>query len=144
MQFPLQTIEQLKPIIQGFRRRAGLTQAGMAEKLGITQQSYAQIESNLHATSVERLHTILRLLGVELNFSFSDALPDPVAGTALGDNAAFIDSPGIATSAVQQRPGSPRQPPMSTGTTKTGRAKKSASSTATDPVAVKQPDKTKW
>lgn len=68
MQFPLQTIDQLKPLVQGFRKRAGLTQAAMAEKLGITQQSYAQIESNLSSTSVERLYTIMRLLDVQLNF----------------------------------------------------------------------------
>lgn len=71
MSFQLQTIDQLKPLIQGFRKRAGLTQAAMAEKLGITQQSYAQIESNLNATSVERLYTILRLLDVEIGFSSS-------------------------------------------------------------------------
>lgn len=71
MLFQLQTVDQLKPLIQGFRKRAGLTQAAMAEKLGITQQSYAQIESNLNATSVERLYTILRLLDVEISFSSS-------------------------------------------------------------------------
>ena len=68
MQFPLQTVDQLKPLVQGFRKRAGLTQAAMAEKLGITQQSYAQIESNLGSTSVERLYTIMRLLDVQLSF----------------------------------------------------------------------------
>ena len=73
MQFPLQTVDQLKPLIQGFRKQAGLTQAAMAEKLGITQQSYAQIESNLNATSVERLYMILRILNVELSFSTSTA-----------------------------------------------------------------------
>ncbi len=72
MQFPLHTIDQLKPLVQGFRKRAGLTQAAMAEKLGITQQSYAQIESNLSSTSVERLYTIMRLLNVELSFLPSD------------------------------------------------------------------------
>ncbi|MFS2135660.1 helix-turn-helix domain-containing protein [Duganella sp. Dugasp56] len=72
MQFPLQTIDQLKPLVQGFRKRAGLTQAAMAEKLGITQQSYAQMESNLGSTSVERLYTIMRLLDVQLSFLPSD------------------------------------------------------------------------
>jgi HTH-type transcriptional regulator/antitoxin HipB len=79
MQFPLQTIDQLKPLVQGFRKQAGLTQAAMAEKLGITQQSYAQIESNLGSTSVERLYTILRLLDVELRFQASDAVTNKTA-----------------------------------------------------------------
>lgn len=80
MQFSLQTIDQLKPLVQGFRKRAGLTQAAMAEKLGITQQSYAQIESNLHSTSVERLYTILRLLNVELSFSPSALITEAFVG----------------------------------------------------------------
>ena len=73
MQFPLRTIDQLKPLVQGFRKQAGLTQAVIAEKLGITQQSYAQMESNLGSTSVERLYTLLRLLNVELSFVPSDS-----------------------------------------------------------------------
>jgi HTH-type transcriptional regulator/antitoxin HipB len=77
MQFNLQTIDQLKPLIQGFRKRAGLTQADMAARLGITQQSYAQIESNLNTTSVERLYVILRLLNVHLSFLPIDAEADP-------------------------------------------------------------------
>ena len=68
MQFNLQTIDQLKPLIQGFRKKAGLTQADMAEKLGVSQQNYAKLESNIAATSVGRLYTILRLLNVEISF----------------------------------------------------------------------------
>jgi len=66
MDFTIQTLDHLKPLIQGFRKKANLTQAAMAEKLGISQQSYAQIESNLASTSVERLFTILRLMNVKL------------------------------------------------------------------------------
>ena len=73
MRYPLHTVDQLKSLVQGFRKRAGLTQAAMAEKLGITQQSYAQMESNPGATSVERLYTVLRLLNVEISLSLRDA-----------------------------------------------------------------------
>jgi HTH-type transcriptional regulator/antitoxin HipB len=44
----------------------GLTQADVAGLLGVTQQSYAKIEANPAVTSVERLFTILRLLGSEI------------------------------------------------------------------------------
>jgi HTH-type transcriptional regulator / antitoxin HipB len=64
--YPIQTLSQLRPILQSFRKKAGLTQAAVADKLGITQQSYAQIEANPASTSVERLHKILRLLNVDL------------------------------------------------------------------------------
>ncbi|WP_426319853.1 helix-turn-helix domain-containing protein [Pseudoduganella sp. R-43] len=68
MQYTIQTIDQLKPLLQGFRRKAGLTQTAMAEKLGVTQQNYAQLESNLGSASVERLYKVLRLLNVQLVF----------------------------------------------------------------------------
>jgi HTH-type transcriptional regulator/antitoxin HipB len=68
MEYRIQTLNQLKPLVQGFRRKSGLTQAAMAERLGVSQQAYAQIESNLSSTSVERLYTILRLLNIDINF----------------------------------------------------------------------------
>jgi HTH-type transcriptional regulator/antitoxin HipB len=122
MRFPLQTIDQLKPLIQGFRKQAGLTQAAMAEKLGITQQSYAQIESNLGSTSVERLYTILRLLDVELNFS----PPDSPAMARHGDAPIARQKPAAH---IAEKPKS-KAP--------TARSAKLA------PQAIRQSDKTKW
>jgi HTH-type transcriptional regulator / antitoxin HipB len=132
MQFPLQTVDQLKPLIQGFRKQVGLTQAAMAEKLGITQQSYAQIESNLNATSVERLYMILRILNVELSFSTSTATTSgsstETSNSDLQQERAGLRSPVKASTAeVKKRP-----------------AMKNASMRSTSPIAVKQSDKTKW
>jgi HTH-type transcriptional regulator/antitoxin HipB len=45
----------------------------MAKKLGVSQQSYAKMESNITASSVDRLYTILRLLNVQIIFSVGDA-----------------------------------------------------------------------
>jgi HTH-type transcriptional regulator / antitoxin HipB len=64
--YPIQILSQLRPILRSFRNKAGLTQAAVASKLGITQQSYAQIEANPASISVKRLHMILRLLNVTL------------------------------------------------------------------------------
>ena len=122
MRFPLQTIDQLKPLIQGFRKQAGLTQAAMAEKLGITQQSYAQIESNLGSTSVERLYTILRLLDVELNFS----PPDSPAAERHGGAPAAAQK----TAAYIAQKSEPQAP--------------AARSASPPPQAIRQSDKTKW
>lgn len=80
MEFPLQTLDHLKPLIQGYRKRANLTQTAMAEKLGISQQSYAQIESNLASTSVERLFTILRLMNVSIQLTDDDTNVAPASG----------------------------------------------------------------
>ena len=66
MDYPIRTLQQLRPLLVGLRKRAGLSQAAVAALLGVTQQSYAKIESNPASTSVERLYTILRLLGSEM------------------------------------------------------------------------------
>jgi HTH-type transcriptional regulator / antitoxin HipB len=64
--YPIKTLGQLRPILQGFRKTAGLTQAGMASHLGVTQQTYAQLEANPAAVSVDRLFRVLQVLRVDL------------------------------------------------------------------------------
>ncbi|MGZ2747737.1 helix-turn-helix domain-containing protein [Burkholderia stagnalis] len=69
MPFPIQTLSQLRPILVGFRKSAGLTQARLAARLGITQQSYAKLEADPTAVSVERLFKVLQTLEVDLLLS---------------------------------------------------------------------------
>jgi len=73
MDYAIKTLSQLRPILLGFRKSAGLTQAAVAELLGITQQSYAQLEANPASASVERLFKVMRLLNVELRMSQSSS-----------------------------------------------------------------------
>ncbi|MFL9888051.1 helix-turn-helix transcriptional regulator [Paraburkholderia agricolaris] len=82
MDYAIKTLSQLRPILLGFRKSAGLTQAAVAELLGITQQSYAQLEANPASASVERLFKVMRLLNVELRMSQTSSAPDgkPVQG----------------------------------------------------------------
>ena len=67
MNYPLKTLEQLPLILRGFRQLRGYTQAAIAEKLGITQQSYAYFEANPATATVERLFVVLRILNVEIS-----------------------------------------------------------------------------
>ncbi|SOY46015.1 helix-turn-helix domain-containing protein [Cupriavidus taiwanensis] len=69
MHYAIKTVHQLRPILQGFRKSRGMTQAMMAGHLGVTQQTYAELEANPAAVSVERLLRVLRVLGVELVLS---------------------------------------------------------------------------
>jgi HTH-type transcriptional regulator/antitoxin HipB len=69
--YAIKTLSQLRPILQGFRKAIGLTQAAMAAHLGVTQQTYAQLEANPAAVSVERLFRVLRVLQVDLKLSQS-------------------------------------------------------------------------
>lgn len=69
MDYKIKTIEQLKPVLIGFRKARSMMQKDMAKMLGITQQSYAKLESNPASATVARLMPVLRILGVELVLS---------------------------------------------------------------------------
>lgn len=71
MDYPIKALAQLPPILKAFRKASGLSQADMAEKLGITQQSYAYFESHPVKAPLERVFLVLRLLGVDLVLSQS-------------------------------------------------------------------------
>lgn len=80
MDYPIKTLGQLPLVLKGFRKVRGLTQAAMAERLGITQQSYAYFEANPAKATLERLFTVLRMLDVEISL-------DQVASTAKQDRS---------------------------------------------------------
>jgi HTH-type transcriptional regulator/antitoxin HipB len=75
MNYPIKTLSQLPLVLKGFRKVRGLTQAAIAKKLGITQQSYAYFEANPATATLERLFKVLRMLDVEISL-------DQVASTA--------------------------------------------------------------
>lgn len=62
---PIRSPEQLPALLQSFRKAAGLTQAEVARRLGVTQQTYSALERNASKVSAERLLKLLNLLGVE-------------------------------------------------------------------------------
>ncbi|MHB8743823.1 MAG: helix-turn-helix transcriptional regulator [Sulfuricaulis sp.] len=67
MIYPIKTLSHLPLVLKGFRKGKGLTQAAMAERLGITQQSYAHFEANPATATLERLFMVLRMLDVEIS-----------------------------------------------------------------------------
>ena len=69
MQYNLKTTDQLRPLLVGFHKAAGLSQAELAASLNIRQQSYAKLEASPEKISIERLIQVLRLLKVELVFN---------------------------------------------------------------------------
>ena len=66
MDYPVKTPQQLRPLLVGFRKAAGLTQAQLAARLGVTQQTYAQLEAKPESASLDRLYLVLKLLNVSL------------------------------------------------------------------------------
>ena len=65
-QFIVRTAEQLPPLLQAFRREAGLTQSEVALRLGVSQQTYSAMERNADKVGTARLLKLLNILGVEL------------------------------------------------------------------------------
>jgi len=72
MNYTINTLDQLKPVLIGYRKVHNLSQKDMAEKLGIKQQSYQHLESNPQKITVERFFKVLTLLGVKLHLSDSE------------------------------------------------------------------------
>lgn len=77
--FIIRTPDQLSAMLRGFRREAGLTQAEVATRLGVRQQTLSALERNAAAISTERLMRLLSVLGVEL--VLRQASPDAVPPT---------------------------------------------------------------
>lgn len=66
MNYTINTLDQIKPILVGFRKSNGLSQKALAEKLGISQQSYQTLESAPQKVTIERLFKVLSILGIKL------------------------------------------------------------------------------
>lgn len=73
MNYPIQTVDQLAPTLKAFRRAAGMTQAELAARLGITQQTYARLEANPQVVSLARFLRVLSVLGVQMTLGAEDA-----------------------------------------------------------------------
>lgn len=133
MAFPVQTLTQLRPILVGFRKSAGLTQAQLAARLGVTQQSYAQLEANPSAVSIERLFKVLNTLGVRMTL----ALGTQDASAASADPVPDAD----AAPAVRQPAASKRKPDATRGTTAAKKPARPAAGAARKRPATATPGK---
>ncbi|AXF02697.1 helix-turn-helix domain-containing protein [Paraburkholderia hospita] len=94
MDYSVKTLSQLRPVLRGFRKAAGLTQAMIAERLGITQQSYAQFEADPAAAGVERLFKVLRLLNAGITLSQDEPSPANAAPVAKMASSNRLAAPG--------------------------------------------------
>ncbi len=58
--------QQLAPILRALRLQAGLSQADLAARLGISHQAVSQLEQRPERVTVERLMRVLAVLRVDL------------------------------------------------------------------------------
>ena len=97
MRYPIKTPGQLPLVLKGFRKARGITQAAMAQRLGITQQSYAHFEANPASATLDRLFVVLRIMDVEINLDQIDsaASATPTTSTrAVGSAKAAVKATG--------------------------------------------------
>lgn|GEM_PF-966197 len=125
MDYSLKTVSQLRPMLLGFRKQAGLTQEKVAQRLGISQQSYAAFEAHPESASVDRLFRVLRLFAVEMRLSSAASAP---ASAARG-NPASKAAPAARSAAAKKR-AAPKAVPQAAPATAPTRAAKRASAPA--------------
>lgn len=87
--FPVRTAEQLPPLLQAFRKEAGLTQNEVALRLGVSQQTYSAMERNADKVGTVRLLKLLNILGVELALG----TPSPATTTTESSGKPSNDKP---------------------------------------------------
>lgn len=76
---PVRAAHQLGPLMRAFRKQAGLSQAQLAERLGITRQAITALEREPEAATFERLMRVWAELGLE--FSLQPRPQDPSSTT---------------------------------------------------------------
>ena len=74
-QFPIKTLNQLRPVLIGFRKIKGFTQKDVSERLAVTQQTYARLEANPASASIDRLYKVFSRNNAVIYFPFTLHFP---------------------------------------------------------------------
>jgi len=62
---------QISSVVREARRRAGLTQAQLAERAGVAKSTVGRIESGARVPSTEMVERLVRAAGLEATVSLS-------------------------------------------------------------------------
>lgn len=77
---PVKHPQQLAPLLRALRRQAGLSQADLAARLGVSHQAISQLEKQPERITVERLMRVLSALKVDLVLHPRGVAATPTAG----------------------------------------------------------------
>lgn len=133
--YPVKTPQQLRPLLVGFRKAAGLTQAQLAARLGVTQQTYAQLEAKPESTSLDRLYLVLSLLNVSLVLTQASGPAKPEGRVAKHVKSAEEPAPAKQRAGLKSGVKSGTRGTAKTGAKRaTGRAKPPPKSPASEPL----------
>ena len=81
----IQSTLQLSVIIKTTRKARGLTQAGIASRLGISQNRFSELERDASSLTVDRLLELTKALGLELFVQKSGTPSNPPSSPSNSD-----------------------------------------------------------
>jgi HTH-type transcriptional regulator/antitoxin HipB len=135
--YPVKTPQQLRPLLVGFRKAAGLTQAQLAARLGVTQQTYAQLEAKPESTSLDRLYFVLKLLNVSLVLTQASGPARPEGRVVKHIKSAEGPAPAKRLAAIKSDVKSGTRGTAKTGTKRaTDHAKPPSKSRSSEPLPI--------
>lgn len=65
--FIVRTPRQLAPLMRAFRKKAGLSQAELASRMGVSRQAITALERHPESATFERLMKVWAVLGLEVS-----------------------------------------------------------------------------
>lgn len=77
---PVKHPQQLAPLLRAIRRQAGLSQADLAARLGVSHQAISQLEKQPERVTVERLMRVLSTLKIDLVLRPRETAAKPTTG----------------------------------------------------------------
>lgn len=75
MDYPVQLSSQLQQLLKSLRKSRNMTQADLAQRLGVVQSRVADIERDPGAVSMEQLLQVLAMLGAQMVVREAAAVP---------------------------------------------------------------------
>ncbi|CAN5622143.1 hypothetical protein BH09PSE5_BH09PSE5_10560 [soil metagenome] len=102
MDYPFQLSGQLQQLLKSLRKSRNLTQAELAQRLGVVQSRIADIERDPGAVSVEQLLQVLAILGAQM--VVRDTSADSKAARPSIDLEAHAQSKSTATATLTTGP----------------------------------------
>ena len=99
MDYPIRFTEQLREHIRALRRKRGLTQSMLGQRLGVGQARIAEIERTPGLVSLDQMVKLMSVLGASLVLSVTDK---PIASVGAG-KAKAAPAPRKAARATTRR-----------------------------------------
>ena len=104
MDYPFQLSGQLQQLLKSLRKSRKMTQAELAQRLGVVQSRIADIERDPGAVSVEQLLQVLAILGAQMVVRDTSAHSSAARPSINREAHAQTKSTGTATLTTGSKP----------------------------------------